>query len=152
MAGISSRQGPHQVAQKLSRTGFPRCPASLSVSPLTREIAQSDACLGLDGRIRSSSRAASSTPLTLAAYTGERLEASVAAEAGSRCPSVTTAKSATPMRATPAINAPVSISLPRTSASARRSSRRNPEKVYPYTQSAICLYPVGDLLRLGRLL
>src|SRR4030095_3253916 len=33
MEGISSRQGPHQVAQKLSSTRLPRCAVKLDVPP-----------------------------------------------------------------------------------------------------------------------
>src|SRR2546426_1929852 len=61
IAGISSRHGAHHVAQKLIKTGLPRCSLSLKVSPpRTSATAKSSASFWRGGRIRSSSRAASS--------------------------------------------------------------------------------------------
>src|SRR6266850_7298595 len=59
-AGISSRHGGHHVAQKLMKTGFPRCADSLNVWPPAVGIVKSSANFGLGGRISSSSLIASS--------------------------------------------------------------------------------------------
>src|SRR5574341_13776 len=60
MAGISSLQGSHQVAQRLRKTTLPLKSARLSVPPSSAATLKSLACCGRLGLMRSSARAGSS--------------------------------------------------------------------------------------------
>src|SRR5580765_6403411 len=129
-------------------TGLPRWALSFRVSPPRSDTLKSEACLGRGGRIRSRSRTASSSPLTLAVRSRSLFAPSpcaVDAEAGSRGPSASRAKSEMPTRAAPATIIPVSISLSRIpTPQSFRACRKKLAKVYQHGSGA-------DLLRPGRL-